>query len=129
MALQAISSLDTLMGGAARERFRDAWQQVLRNACDPNTSEKVKRQIVITLTVTPDADRKTIGLTCDVKPKLAAPATLSKTCLIERDGKGNVAAFESADQLAGQMDIEDVAQPVTGATEGAPNILRFAADR
>jgi hypothetical protein len=128
MPLKAIDSLDNLMGGAAKQRFRDALDQVLKNAIDPNTNVKTKRQITITLSVTPDAERKTIGLHFDVKHKLAAPEAISKTCLLERDDKGRVMAFESADQLAGQVDIEDVAQPaMTGAT-GA-NVLRFAGQK
>lgn len=126
MALKAIDSLDTLMGGAARERFRDAWNQALKNAIDPNTNPKFKRTISITLTVTPDADRKTIGMTCDVKARLAAPATLSKTCMLERDTKGNVAAYESADQLPGQMDLEDAVPPAETAGDEA-NVVRFKA--
>jgi len=129
MALKAIDSLDTLMGGAARERFREAWNQALKNAIDPNTNPKFKRTIAITLTVTPDADRKTVSMTCDVKNKLAAPATLSKTCILERDVKGNVAAFENADQLSGQMDIEEIAQPAIDTPEGAPSVLRFGASK
>ena len=117
------------MGGAARERFRDAWNQALKNAIDPNTNPKYKRTITITLTVTPDADRKTVNMTCDVKNRLAAPATLSKTCMLERDTKGNVAAYENTDQLAGQVDIEDIAQPAIDAPEGSANVLRFSASK
>lgn len=129
MALKAIDSLDNLMGGAAKQRFRDALDQVLKNAIDPNTSVKTKRQITITLSVVPDDERKTIGLHFDVKHKLAAPDAITKTCLLERDDKGRVMAFENADgALAGQIDIEDVAQPATSGATGA-NVLRFGGQK
>ena len=126
MGMKAIDSMDSLMGGAAKERFRDALSQALKNAIDPNTKAKFKRQVLITLNITPDEDRKAAVITCDVKHKLAAPATITKTCMIERDNKGNVAAFESADQLPGQLDMEDAAQPAeTGV--GDANVVRFKA--
>lgn len=126
MGLKAVDSLDGLMGGAARARFKDALDVVLRNAIDPNTDLKTKRTITITLSVTPDKERKSVSLDCNVVHKLAAPERIVKTCLLERDDRGHIMAFESNDQLAGQVDIEDVAQPAMN-TNGDANILRFGA--
>jgi len=128
MGLKAIDSLDGLMGGAAKVRFKDAMDAVLRNCVDPNTDLKTKRTITITLSVSPDKERKTIGMHFDVRHKLASPEAITKTCMLERDDKGRIMAFESNDQLAGQVDIEDVAQPAIHA-EGGANVLRFAGQK
>ena len=132
MGMKVIDSLDRLMGGAAAERFNDALQDVLRNVFDPNTSAKARRQITLTVTVKPDKNRKTAIFEIDVKRKTAPHETLSSTCFIEKNGKGQVVAYEDNGQLEGQMDMTDATTEQETMQAGdmeTPNVatLRFPA--
>jgi hypothetical protein len=69
-------SLTTLAGGALDERFKDALQQVLDNIQDTNTEPKVKREILMKVTVTPDGAREIGNVAIDVSVKLVAPKTV-----------------------------------------------------
>lgn len=122
--MKVIDSLDKLMGGAVAERFNDALNDVLKNVFDPNTSAKAKRQIMLTITVKPDKNRKTATFDADVKRKVAPPETLSQTCFIDRDDKGRVVAYEDQGQLQGQLGVDEVVD--TDADRSA-HVVQFKA--
>lgn len=124
--MKVIDSLDKLMGGAVAERFNDALTDVLRNALDPNTSAKVKRQIMLIITVKPDKNRKTATFDADVKKKIAPPETLSQTCLIEKNDKGKVVAYEDSGQLEGQLEMP-AATDTEEAADTPDNVVKFTA--
>ena len=49
-----IKKLDELMDGALTERFNQVLDEVMRNAVDPNTDPKAKRQVKIVIDVISD---------------------------------------------------------------------------
>lgn len=71
-----VVKLDTLGAGAAEELFQQAFQRVLDNIADPNVPAKKKRQVVMTVTVTPNEDRDTgsVAIECDAKLVPVRPA-------------------------------------------------------
>jgi len=120
--MRQIKAIADLMGGAVSERFKVALDDVLRNIHDPNTDAKKKREITIKLTISPSKDRSTADFSLNVRPTLAPPMTLSSTVMITRDDSGNVTATEIGDQLPGQTEMPEAAEPL-------PNVVKFNAQK
>lgn len=100
-------TLETIGGGAARERFAEEWDKVLENIADPNTDPEKKRTITIEVTVFPNKARDAADVTIASSRKLApvtpADATVffgkvnGRRVAVEHDPKqGNLFDDESA---------------------------------
>ncbi|MBQ1791672.1 MAG: replication terminator protein [Oscillospiraceae bacterium] len=113
-----IKQLDELMDGALTERFNMEMDRVLKNVFDPNTDHKTKRQITITVEITPNEKRTAAGITVDVKSKIAPPVKLSQTCFLWQDDEGNVTATEITQQIPGQIDMD-------GNEQRIPRVVEF----
>lgn len=124
---KAIQSLDTMMGGSVRERFNRELNDVLRNALDPNTKAKTKRQIHLVFDVTPDKARKTASIDFDCYSKTARPEPVTSTCYLERDDKGRVVAYEDQGQLDGQLSTDDMPAADAPTGDGENNVIKFTA--
>ena len=82
-------TLTTLGGGAAVEKFDDAFQRVLDNIVDPNTKPDAVREIILKVKIKPDENRNVghVIISCD--PKLAPESVFRTTCAIGSvNGKG-----------------------------------------
>ena len=63
--------LQNLVGGQLQEKFEHAFERVIENLQDPNTSFKVKRGITIKLSFTQNENRDDVSVSAQVVEKLA----------------------------------------------------------
>lgn len=100
--------LQNLVGGALQEKFNKAFEKVVENLQDANTSFKIKRGITIKLTFTQDEDREDVTVNVDVVEKLAPQAAMKTQFFIGKDLQtGELFAEEHGKHIKGQMKIDD----------------------
>lgn len=100
--------LKDLVGGALQEKFSKAFEKVVENLQDQNTSFKVKRGITIKLTFDQNESRDDVSVSVDVSEKLAPQAGMKTSFYIGKDLKtGEIFAEEYGKQIKGQMSIDD----------------------
>ena len=103
-----------LVGGALQEKFSKAFERVIENLQDVNTSFKNKRKITITLDFSQNESRDDVSVTVDVVEKLAPQAGMKTSFYIGKDLKtGDLYAEEYGKQIKGQMSLQDYATPTT----------------
>ena len=95
--------LKKFAGGALTEKFNIAFQEVLENIADLNTSHKTKRKLVVELVFEPTEDRELSMVDIVTKTTLAQPKGVSTRIMIDRDGEGGVIASEYGSQIKGQQ--------------------------
>lgn len=111
-------NLDTLQGGAARERFDIELQKVLKNIADPNTRAEAKRSLTMTITLEPSERREHLEISVEVSSKLAKMRPTKSMAMLEEDGEGGFIAMEMIKgQMAGQVAIEDTKAMTEAAAE------------
>lgn len=111
--------LQNLVGGAVQEKFNKAFERVVENLQDLNTSYKNKRKITITLDFTQNEERDDVQVSVDVVEKLAPQAGMKTSFYIGKDLQtGEVFAEEYGKQVRGQMRLDDYAkeQVIDGKT-------------
>ena len=105
--------LKDLVGGALQEKFNKAFEKVVDNLQDANTSFKVKRKISITLDFTQNEARDDVKVEIAVVEKLAPQAPMSTSFAIGKDLKtGQMYAEEYGKQIKGQMNLKDYETPL-----------------
>lgn len=115
-----IKKLDELMDGALTERFNQVLDEVMRNAVDPNTDPKAKRQVKIVIDVIPNERRDTASFKTHVEAKLAARAAISQVVFLHVSDDGSITATEVTNQVPGQISMD-------GTEQELPNVLKFNA--
>ena len=99
--------LGELIGGALQEKFSKAFERVIENLQDQNTSFKAKRDITIKLSFVQNEARDDVQVDIDVVEKLAPQSGLRTSFYIGKDLKtGELLAEEYGRQVKGQMSIE-----------------------
>lgn len=102
--------LQGLVGGALQEKFNKAFERVIDNLQDTNTSFKIKRGICINLSFNQNETRDDVSVSIDVTEKLAPQAGLKTSFAIGKDLKtGELFAEEYGKQIKGQMSLNDYA--------------------
>lgn len=102
--------LKDLIGGALQEKFNKAFEKVIENLQDSNTSFKAKRGITIKLSFEQNEARNDVSVSVDVLEKLAPQAGMKTSFAIGKDLKtGELFAEEYGKQIKGQMSINDYA--------------------
>lgn len=104
--------------GAIQERTDYEMGRILDNIQDANTPATATRELVVTIKLKPDADRKVVGVECVAKSKLA-PTNPVVTSLYMA-GEDNV--VEMVPQVPGQFGLD-------GTEQEAPptlKIIKFA---
>lgn len=102
-------ALQELVGGALQEKFGKAFNRVVDNLQDVNTSFKVKRKITITLDFVQNENRDDVKVDISVVEKLAPQSPMETAFSIGRDLKtGEVYAAEYGKQIKGQMSFSDL---------------------
>lgn len=100
--------LKDLAGGALQEKFSKAFEKVIENLQDVNTSFKVKRRITITMDFTQNENRDDVHVGVAVAEKLAPQAPMATAFAIGKDLKtGETYAEEYGKQIKGQMSLDD----------------------
>ena len=106
-----------LARGAMLERFDYELNRVIDNIVDPNTPATKPRKIQMTITFTPDNERKHISHDVVVKSTIQPTNPISgSTALIERDGQTSL--VELTAQIPGQADIY-------GGEQEKPSIIQL----
>ena len=104
--------LNGLIGGALQEKFSKAFERVVENLQDQNTSFKVKRGITIKLSFAQNEARDDVQVDVDVTEKLAPQTGMRTSFYIGKDLKtGEIFAEEYGKQVRGQLTFTDVQEP------------------
>lgn len=99
--------LSDISEGAVQEKIDREMKRVAANIIDPNTDPKKKRKLTLTMTLTPNADRRTINVDTEVKSTLAPQVPVSTTMMTGRDmNTGEIAVNELLSGVAGQAFID-----------------------
>ena len=102
--------LQDIVGGQLQEKFNRAFEKVVENLQDPNTSFKVKRGIDIKLGFTQNENRDDVNASVVVSEKLAPQQDMSTSFYIGKDLQtGEVFAEEYGKQVRGQMSLNEIA--------------------
>ena len=120
-------SLYEITGGALQEQFEKAFEKVIENLADPNTSYKEARKITISLTFKQNERRDDVACDVLVAEKLATPAPTKTAFAVGRDLKtGELYAEEYG---RSQMSIDDIdadrEETTDPATNETPKILNL----
>ena len=111
-------SLEQIMGGGLQEQFGKAFDRVIENLADPNTSFKEARKITIELKFTQNEARDDVSCAVSVKEKLAAQAPMQTAFVVGKNLKtGEMYAEEYGrhHHLKGQMSVDEMdVDPDTG---------------
>lgn len=100
--------LKDLVGGALQKKFSKAFEKVIENLQDQNTSFKVKRGITIKMSFVQNEARDDVSVMVDVSEKLAPQAGMKTSFSIGKDLKtGELYAEEYGKQIKGQMSLKD----------------------
>lgn len=87
-------SIMSMARGAFEERVDYEMDKVIQNILDPNTKATAKRKITLTIELTPDDERRTIGVQVTAKSTLAATNPVATALYVTSDGNGElVVAF------------------------------------
>ena len=87
-------SIMSMARGAFEERVDYEMDKVIQNILDPNTKATAKRKITLTIELTPDDERRTIGVSVTAKSTLAATNPVATALYVTSDGNGElVVAF------------------------------------
>lgn len=100
------TSLATLAGGGAMERFNDELNVVLANICDPNTKAEAVREITLKVKIRPHDNREVanVEIVCTSK---CAPAKMVPTVLYIGMHQGEVVATEKDLNQPGLFDTPE----------------------
>lgn len=111
-------TLDSIGGGALSELFAAELARVLANIADPNTDEKAKRSISISVTFKSNRDRDIADVELTCTSKLAGIVKVSTQLFMGRQG-GKLIAVENDPR---QSNLFDPPKPVaaTGTVAAFP---------
>lgn len=111
--------LEDIIGGQLQEKFSHAFEKVIENLQDPNTSFKTKRGITIKLDFTQNENRDDVSCSVLVSEKLAPQRDMNTKFYIGRDLKtGKVFAEEYGKQIRGQMNLNDLVEKEEQVIDG-----------
>lgn len=106
-------SLEELVGGALQEKFSKAFENVIENLQDLNTSYKAKRNITIKLSFDQNEARDEVAVMVDVVEKLAPQQGMKTAFYVGKDLRTNeVFVEEYGKQIKGQVSLNDLAADV-----------------
>ena len=96
-------SIMSMARGAFEERVDYEMDKVIQNILDPNTKATAKRKITLTIELTPDDERRTIGVQVTAKSTLAAtnPVATALYVTSDRDGAAGARPNEHGRHAAG----------------------------
>jgi len=115
-----ILSIDTLAGGAAREKLNIELRKVAANVKDPNTKADAVRTITMTIKFKPDEHREYGSSEISVKSSLAPSKGIPAMFVFDFDHDGEAVLKELQTRDPNQTIINDAGQhaDATGAPLG-----------
>jgi hypothetical protein len=69
-------AIETLNNGAVLERINHELNKVVKNICDPNTSAKAPREIILKIKLVPTEDRQSAAISTSCASKLVSGESL-----------------------------------------------------
>jgi len=93
-------SIMSMARGAFEERVDYEMDKVIQNILDPNTKATAKRKITLTIELTPDDERRTIGVQVTAKSTLAATNPVATALYVTSDGNGVTQTVEARQGVA-----------------------------
>ena len=87
-------SIMSMARGAFEERVDYEMDKVIQNILDPNTKATAKRKITLTIELTPDDERRTIGVSVTAKSTLAATCPVCGAECWQTDTARRILALE-----------------------------------
>jgi len=112
----------TVSDGALVEASGLKLAEVLANIADPNTPASSKREITLTLTLTPDVDRTKISTAFTCKAKLASFLPATGQIFMGKDEDGNLYALDRDPRqrnLFTPPKPKEIREPLSFKTAGA----------
>lgn len=107
--------------GAILERVDYEMGKVLDNILDPNTKPNAKRKIIVTLELTPSADRRTIMVQTTAKCALCPTEPVTTGLYVSSAmGTGELVVAELTTQVPGQYSMD-------GTIQESPKVLKLPA--
>jgi hypothetical protein len=104
-------SLDNLLGGNLRQLFDQRLQQAILNIVDPNVPWKKARTVTLTVTMTPEDDkRRKCATKVDVTCKLPGEESISTTLYVGIVDGAAAAYEDDPQQVAMKFDAPLVAE-------------------
>lgn len=101
--------LQEIVGGAIQEQFAKAFEKVIGNLADPNTSFKDARKITITMKFTQNEARDDVHCDVAVSEKLAPQAPIKTAFAVGKDLKtGDLYAEEYGKNIKGQVSFDEM---------------------
>ena len=82
-------SIMSMARGAFEERVDYEMDKVIQNILDPNTKATAKRKITLTIELTPDDERRTIGVSVTAKSTLAATNPVATALYVTSGARPN----------------------------------------
>ena len=118
--------LHEIVGGALQEKVSKAFENVIENLQDANTSYKVKRKITISLDFTQNESRDDVHVDVAVVEKLAPQAPMTTSFAIGKDlQSGKVYAEEYGKAVRGQMSFDDLQENATAEEPENTTVVNF----
>lgn len=115
--MSAQFDLATVAGGALQRKVNQAFERVVENMCDPNTSPDKKREIIIKCSFVQDSYGGQCNCQVSVSTKLAQALPVKTMFLTEKNFEtGELYANEYGTQIPGQQNLEDVG--ITTTSDG-----------
>ncbi len=111
------ANLLEVASGAIGERLAYELAKVVDNISDPNTKPDAVRKLQLTISFKPDAERKSIQMSTQVKPTLV-PTNNIETALYLTKDRGNAALVEMVPQVPGQLAID-------GTEQARPKVIQI----
>lgn len=101
--------LNGVAGGALRHKVNQAFQKVIQNMSDVNTSFGDKREITLKITFSQNEERTKCDCKIDVRTKLASPLPVNTIFYTDKDlDTGEVYASEFGSSIPGQTTFKDL---------------------
>lgn len=100
-------SLEQIAGGELAEKFSKAFERVLENLSDPNTSFKETRKITITLKFNQNEQRDDVSCELCVTEKLASQANTKTSFTVAKDFRTGEILAQEYGKLRGQTSLLD----------------------
>lgn len=99
--------LQNLVGGQLQEKFERAFESVIENLQDPNTSFKVKRGITIKLSFTQNENRDDVSVSAQVVEKLAPQQDMNTKFYIGKQIRGQMSLNLNDSKADKQAEVVD----------------------
>lgn len=105
--------------GAIKERVDYEMGRIIDNILDINTPPSKKRKLTLTVELTPDSERQTIGVSVVAKSTLVPTNPVITSLYVVGDtASGEAQVVEMVPQIPGQTAMD-------GAEQSEPKVLKF----